>query len=89
MAPWCSGLTCHPVTVEIGGSNPPGVASNIFNVTLVGQSKEGLQFILRLDSNNLSTVIQPDFLKQYFGHLIPLSLVSYAPSLSHITQKVP
>jgi hypothetical protein len=27
-APWCSGLTCHPVTVEIGGSNPPGVASN-------------------------------------------------------------
>ena len=26
-APWCSGLTCHPVTVEIEGSNPFGVAS--------------------------------------------------------------
>ena len=26
MAPWCSGLTCHPVTVEIAGSNPVGVA---------------------------------------------------------------
>ncbi len=26
-APWCSGLTCHPVTVEIAGSNPAGVAS--------------------------------------------------------------
>lgn len=25
-APWCSGLTCHPVTVEIEGSNPFGVA---------------------------------------------------------------
>jgi hypothetical protein len=25
MAPWCSGLTCHPVTVEIRGSNPLGV----------------------------------------------------------------
>ncbi len=25
-APWCSGLTCHPVTVEIVGSNPIGVA---------------------------------------------------------------
>jgi hypothetical protein len=25
-APWCSGLTCHPVKVEIGGSNPLGVA---------------------------------------------------------------
>src|SRR5579885_3186824 len=22
VAPWCSGLTCHPVTVEIVGSNP-------------------------------------------------------------------
>ncbi len=30
MAPWCSGLTCHPVTVEIVGSNPIGVA-NIFS----------------------------------------------------------
>ena len=27
LAPWCSGLTCHPVTVEIVGSNPIGVAS--------------------------------------------------------------
>ena len=27
LAPWCSGLTCHPVKVEIGGSNPLGVAS--------------------------------------------------------------
>ena len=27
-APWCSGLTCHPVTVEIVGSNPIGVAIN-------------------------------------------------------------
>ncbi len=27
-APWCSGLTCHPVTVEIVGSNPIGVAKN-------------------------------------------------------------
>ena len=27
MAPWCSGLTCHPVTVEIVGSNPIGVAN--------------------------------------------------------------
>ena len=27
MAPWCSGLTCHPVTVEIAGSNPAGVAN--------------------------------------------------------------
>ena len=35
MAPWCSGLTCHPVTVEIGGSNPPGVGGNIFCLTLV------------------------------------------------------
>ena len=26
-APWCSGLTCHPVTVEIEGSNPFGVAN--------------------------------------------------------------
>ena len=26
-APWCSGLTCHPVTVEIAGSNPVGVAN--------------------------------------------------------------
>lgn len=26
-APWCSGQTCHPVTVEIAGSNPVGVAS--------------------------------------------------------------
>ena len=25
VAPWCSGLTCHPVTVEIVGSNPIGV----------------------------------------------------------------
>lgn len=25
-APWCSGLTCHPVTVESEGSNPFGVA---------------------------------------------------------------
>ena len=25
--PWCSGLTCHPVTVEIAGSNPVGSAS--------------------------------------------------------------
>ncbi len=33
MAPWCSGLTCHPVTVEIGGSNPPGVATAIHSVT--------------------------------------------------------
>ncbi len=28
MALWCSGLTCHPVTVEIGGSNPPRVATS-------------------------------------------------------------
>ncbi len=27
-APWCSGLTCHPVTVEIEGSNPFGVANS-------------------------------------------------------------
>ncbi len=27
-APWCSGLTCHPVKVEIGGSNPLGVANH-------------------------------------------------------------
>lgn len=27
-APWCSGLTCHPVKVEIVGSNPIGVASH-------------------------------------------------------------
>ncbi len=26
MAPWCSGLTCQPVTLEIEGSNPFGVA---------------------------------------------------------------
>ena len=25
-APWCSGLTCRPVTAEIVGSNPIGVA---------------------------------------------------------------
>ena len=25
-APWCSGLTCRPVTAEIDGSNPFGVA---------------------------------------------------------------
>ncbi len=24
---WCSGLTCHSVTVEIGGSNPLGPAN--------------------------------------------------------------
>ena len=30
-APWCSGLTCHPVTVEIAGSNPVGVASSPSN----------------------------------------------------------
>ncbi len=34
MAPWCSGLTCHPVTVEIGGSNPPGVATSNSLLTL-------------------------------------------------------
>ena len=34
MAPWCSGQTCHPVTVEIGGSNPPGVADSNFLLTL-------------------------------------------------------
>ena len=34
VAPWCSGLTCHPVTVEIGGSNPPGVADSTFLLTL-------------------------------------------------------
>ena len=26
MAPWCSGLTCRPVTAKIVGSNPIGVA---------------------------------------------------------------
>ena len=31
-APWCSGLTCHPVTVEIRGSNPLGVASSLDNL---------------------------------------------------------
>ena len=30
MAPWCSGQTCHPVTVEIVGSNPIGV---VFDIT--------------------------------------------------------
>ena len=40
MAPWCSGLTCHPVTVEIGGSNPPGVASSISGVTFMVQLEE-------------------------------------------------
>ena len=29
MAPWCSGLTCQPVTLEIEGSNPFGVAIKI------------------------------------------------------------
>ncbi len=33
-APWCSGLTCHPVTVEIRGSNPLGVAHSNFLLTL-------------------------------------------------------
>ena len=28
-APWCSGLTRHPVKVEIVGSNPIGVASRL------------------------------------------------------------
>ena len=37
MAPWCSGLTCHPVTVEIVGSNPIGVASNISKKTFLSQ----------------------------------------------------
>ena len=33
-APWCSGLTCHPVKVEIGGSNPLGVAiTRYFTIT--------------------------------------------------------
>src|SRR5690606_5365862 len=30
-APWCSGLTCPPVKVEIGGSNPLGVAISATN----------------------------------------------------------
>jgi hypothetical protein len=34
-APWCSGLTCHPVTVEIRGSNPLGVASSIKSVVFL------------------------------------------------------
>ena len=31
MAPWCSGRACHPVTVEIVGSNPIGVAIPFLN----------------------------------------------------------
>lgn len=31
-APWCSGLTCHPVTVEIRGSNPLGVATSVSSI---------------------------------------------------------
>ncbi len=34
MAPWCSGQTCHPVTVEIRGSNPLGVADSTFLLIL-------------------------------------------------------
>ena len=37
-APWCSGLTRHPVKVEIVGSNPIGVASSL--VPPVGAGKE-------------------------------------------------
>ena len=33
-APWCSGLTCQLVTLEIGGSNPLGVADSNFLLTL-------------------------------------------------------
>jgi hypothetical protein len=33
-APWCSGLTCHPVTVEIVGSNPIGVVLIIVDLAL-------------------------------------------------------
>ena len=37
-APWCSGLTCHPVTVEIEGSNPFGVAnSQVMAAGQIGQ----------------------------------------------------
>ena len=28
-APWCSGLTCQPVTLEIRGSNPLGVVPSV------------------------------------------------------------
>jgi hypothetical protein len=40
MAPWCSGLTCHPVTVEIVGSNPIGVVLNFFGLMLEVYLKE-------------------------------------------------
>ena len=66
-APWCSGLTCHPVTVEIAGSNPAGVASNISGVTLVRQPEEWLKLWFWLFRHHFTTAIQLDFLKQHIG----------------------
>lgn len=41
-APWCSGLTCHPVTVEIAGSNPVGVAISYIGPS--GKAPGGFRF---------------------------------------------
>jgi len=42
MAPWCSGLTCQPVTLEIEGSNPFGVGSNpsILEARILGKASK-------------------------------------------------
>ena len=41
-APWCSGLTCQPVTLEIEGSNPFGVGSNpsILEARILGKASK-------------------------------------------------
>ena len=53
-APWCSGQTCHPVTVEIVGSNPIGVVSNIFKLMLKVHLKERLKFCPQQQENSKS-----------------------------------
>ena len=68
MAPWCSGQTCHPVTVEIAGSNPAGVASNISGVTFKVYPKEGLQLWPRL--LRLSIAELPDVVNQRTLHIL-------------------
>jgi tRNA-2-methylthio-N6-dimethylallyladenosine synthase len=57
--PWCSGLTCHPVKVEIAGSNPVGTANPAVRTLLLR--------VMRNDSNRSEGMIEvPDQPRKYW-----------------------
>src|SRR5207302_5380952 len=70
-APWCSGLTCLPVTEEIGGSNPLGVAIQNKFRTGLGEFNKPLKRIIKSPSPGLRVLVDGHAGEQQFCEFSP------------------